>query len=54
MADADKNSETSVDESTVFKLAPISLPTKADVESFEKLFTQELTKAGVDTSLPIK
>ena len=55
MTDADNNSETSVDdESTIFKLAPLSLPTKADVESFEKLFTQELAKAGVDTSHPIK
>lgn len=54
MADADNKSETSVDEPSVFKLAPLSLPTKADVESFEKLFTQELAKAGVDTSLPIK
>ena len=51
----DNKSETSVDgESAVFKLAPLSLPTKADVESFEKLFTQELAKAGVDTSHPIK
>jgi hypothetical protein len=41
-------------ESDVFHLVPLSLPTKADVESFEKLFTQELAKAGVDTSLPIK
>jgi hypothetical protein len=55
MADADNKSETSVDdESAIFKLAPLSLPTKADVESFEKLFTQELAKAGVDTSHPIK
>ena len=41
-------------ESHVFNLAPLSLPTKADVESFEKLFAQELAKAGVDTSMPIK
>lgn len=51
----DNKSDTSVDdESAVFNLAPLSLPTKADVESFEKLFTQELAKAGVDTSRPIK
>jgi hypothetical protein len=41
-------------ENHVFNLAPLSLPTKADVESFEKLFAQELAKAGVDTNLPIK
>jgi len=41
-------------ETGLFHLAPLSLPTKADAEAFEKLFTRELGKAGVDTSIPIK
>ena len=49
------NTDESINNQTdLVALAPISLPTKADVEAFEKLFAQELTNAGVDTSLPIK
>lgn len=38
----------------IFELAPLSLPTKADLTLFEKKFTRELDKAGVDTSIEIK
>jgi hypothetical protein len=38
----------------LFELAPLSLPTKADLQLFEKNFTRELNKAGVDTSIEIK
>jgi len=38
----------------LFDLAPLSLPTKADVTLFEKNFTRALDKAGVDTSIEIK
>lgn len=40
--------------SELFELAPLSLPTKADFEAFEKIFTKELEKAGVDTRIEIK
>jgi hypothetical protein len=40
--------------SELFELAPLSLPTKADFEAFEKNFTKELEKAGVDTRIEIK
>ncbi len=40
--------------SELFELAPLSLPTKADLEIFEKDFTKELNKAGVDTRIEIK
>lgn len=53
-SNADNNDEMIDGDTAIFKLAPLSLPTKADVESFEKLFEQELAKAGVDTSQPIK
>jgi len=38
----------------IFELAPLSLPTKADLNLFEKNFNRELNKAGVDTSIEIK
>lgn len=38
----------------LFELAPLSLPTKADFDAFEKDFTRELEKAGVDTRIEIK
>lgn len=38
----------------LFELAPLSLPTKADLQLFEKNLTRELNKAGVDTSIEIK
>ncbi|MBL4799906.1 MAG: hypothetical protein JKY50_21105 [Oleispira sp.] len=38
----------------LFELAPLSLPTKADMKLFEKNFTRELDKAGVDTRIEIK
>ena len=39
---------------SLLEMAPLSLPTKADVIAFEQLFNDELAKAGVDTSIPIK
>lgn len=38
----------------LFNLAPLSLPTKADLTLFEQNFTRELNKAGVDTRIEIK
>ncbi len=38
----------------IFELAPLSLPTKVDMKLFEKNFTRELDKAGIDTSIEIK
>ena len=38
---------------SLLDLAPLSLPTKADVVAFEQLLNDELTKAGVDTSIPM-
>lgn len=38
----------------IFELAPLSLPTKADLNRFEKNFTQALDKAGIDTRIEIK
>lgn len=38
----------------LFELAPLSLPTKADLTFFEQNFTRELNKAGVDTRIEIK
>jgi len=35
-------------------MAPLSLPTKVDFNAFEKDFTRELNKAGVDTRIEIK
>ncbi len=39
---------------SLLEMAPLSLPTKADVIAFEQSFSDELAKAGVDTSIPIK
>mgnify|MGYP000119310873 CR=1 FL=1 len=48
---ADKFEKTAAD---IFELAPLSLPTKADLNRFEKNFTQTLDKAGIDTRIEIK
>ncbi len=46
--------ETTNDLKNLLELAPLSLPTKADADAFEKLLAQELDMAGIDTSIPIK
>jgi len=38
----------------LFNLAPLSLPTKVDVNLFEKNFTRALDKAGIDTRIEIQ
>jgi len=48
---ADKFEQAAAD---LFELAPLSLPTQADMKLFEKNFTRALDKAGVDTSIEIK
>ncbi|OUS40996.1 hypothetical protein A9R00_03190 [Oleispira antarctica] len=50
----DKNQQTENKTQTLLEMAPLSLPTKADVIAFEQLFSDELAKAGVDVSIPIK
>lgn len=56
----DKQVEQSTQETTtneapsLLEMAPLSLPTKADVTAFEQLLNDELTKAGVDTSIAMK
>ncbi len=42
------------DQNGIMELAPLKLPTKADVDAFEKLLNNELSMAGVDTSIPVK
>ncbi len=39
---------------SLLDMAPLSLPTKADVKAFEHLLNEELAKAGIDTSIPMK
>jgi hypothetical protein len=47
----DKFEQATVD---LLDMAPLSLPSKADLKAFEKDFTRELNKAGVDTRIEIK
>ena len=42
------------EEGSILEMAPLSLPTRADVAAFEQLLNDELAKAGVDTSIPMK
>jgi len=48
-----KTADTSEAQS-LLDMAPLSLPTKADVKAFEDLLNKKLDKAGVDTSIPLK
>ncbi len=48
------NGELIDGETGVVILQPLELPNKKDLEAFEDLFSNELAKAGVDTSIPIK
>ncbi len=53
-ADETDNGELIDGETGAVILAPLELPNKKDLEAFEDLFSNELAKAGVDTSIPIK
>ena len=39
---------------SLLDMAPLSLPTKADVTAFEQLLNDDLAKAGIDTNIPMK